>query len=106
MTSETGGLSWNLQRPSLRQRGFSGSFSTPTIVTDKSLDSPEKGMSTKCPKNEEMSEKCPEIVQELSRVAENTIFGHFFTIFRYLVDEKEESLKANIVTKDCFEVLQ
>ena len=34
----------------------------------ESLDSPEKGMSTKSPKN----------VQELSRGSENAIFGHFF----------------------------
>ena len=41
-------------------------------------------MSTKCPKNaEKMSEKCPKIVRG---GADNTTFGHFLTIFAYLVD--------------------
>ena len=33
-----------------------------------------------------MSKKCPKNVQKLSGGAENTIFGHFLTIFAYLVD--------------------
>ena len=58
-------------------------FSGTIFVTGKSLDGPEKGMSTKCPKNvETMSEnvrKCPTLLK--------TLFSDIiWTFLAYLVD--------------------
>ena len=49
----------------------------------KWLDSPEKGMSTKCPKH---VDKLSKNVEKMSGGAENTMFGHFLGNFSYLVN--------------------
>ena len=52
------------------------------LATCKSLDSPEKGMSTKCWK---MSKNCPKNVQELSGGLKTQVFGQLWPIWSMLL---------------------